>query len=174
MAPQGGRTKGWPRLTNSFDLRKWWVRKSEYTWVRFGERRGPAASSAPTIGSALRLLVPSTGRSPSGGQSPGRRRPRKMSVEESRAHGASAPSRLAFATSLGQSQRKRPHGASRAADAPPGRERQRGGRHHFGTVGGVTPERWAASSGFRTKYKCQADFLTSWRSDRLHGSRHGL
>jgi hypothetical protein len=38
----GGRTKGWPRLTNSFDLRKWWVRKSEYTWVRFGERRGPS------------------------------------------------------------------------------------------------------------------------------------
>jgi hypothetical protein len=36
----GGRTKGWRRLTNSFDLREWWVRKSEYTWVRFGERRG--------------------------------------------------------------------------------------------------------------------------------------
>jgi ABC transporter substrate binding protein len=36
----GGRTKGWPRPTNSFDLRKWWLRKSEHTWVRFRERRG--------------------------------------------------------------------------------------------------------------------------------------
>jgi predicted ATPase len=42
IAPLGAEQKDGRDQSTPFGLRKWWVRKSEHTWVRFRERRGLA------------------------------------------------------------------------------------------------------------------------------------
>jgi hypothetical protein len=44
MAPQGAEQKDGRDQSTPFGLRKWWVRKSEHTWVRFRERRGTSGA----------------------------------------------------------------------------------------------------------------------------------
>jgi hypothetical protein len=83
---------------------------------------------------------------------PSRQRPRKISVEGSGAPGASAPSRLAFSDSPKRSDHT---GAAGRPMHPSGRSARgwavtfrNGKRHRFGRAGGITPGRWADSSGF--------------------------
>jgi hypothetical protein len=59
MAPQGAEQKDGRDQSTPFGLRKWWVRKSEHTWVRFRERRGRPAGT--TLSGAVRILIVAVG-----------------------------------------------------------------------------------------------------------------
>jgi hypothetical protein len=106
----------------------------------------PSGQLQPRRSEALHgLLVPSTGRSPAGGQSPARRRPGKCQWKDSRT-GRIGTLPASIRPSFGQEATLRVEQGGRCT---PRRQAPEARAPSFERAGGIIPERWAASSGFR-------------------------